>query len=358
MKITSRLVANKRLKHRVVRRMLQPSLLQRMALQLPVYLGASMRGYPRTDAALRDSRLMNQWWYYSIELGKGCVTQGIYPDEIPFLPRIMMAKAGLDGMACLDLGSMEGIMPVLMCRGGARRVVATDAIYHCYRKLLAVQHYYDVRFRFRQVGSMYQLGEKIGRSGSRGFDLINVSGLLYHVYSPFHVLAGVRPLLKPNGLMIISTNITEGTDHSMAFNTFGCYQDEANTFWYLTAPMMEYMLRYFCLEPVDSIYRRREEAGDGKPANGYLSVICRAVGEPELGVHDAWAAESRDKSWEYIDASGLPLSRRLERSSITYGADAPSQSSSLQLADTYLERQIVTAEAPHQSHRLLLDHVK
>ena len=356
MKITSMLAANTRLKHRVVRWMLQPSLLQRIALQSPAYFGSHMRGYPRTEAELRDSRLMTQWWYYSIELRKGCVTRGIYPADIPFLPRILMARAELDGMACLDLGSMEGIIPVLMCRGDARRVVATDAIYHCYRKLLAVQHYYKVRFRFRQVGNMYQLGEKVGTTASHGFDLINVSGLLYHVYSPFHVLAGVRPLLKPNGLMIISTNVTESAGHTMAFNTFGCYQNEANTFWYLSVPMMEYMLRYFCLEPIDSLYRRREDAAEGKPANGYLSVVCRAVEESQLTVEDAWAAESRDKSWEYIDAIGIPLSRRLERSPISYGAGTPSQPSSLHLTDSYLERQIVTAQSENQSHILHLDH--
>lgn len=266
-----------------------------------------------------------------------------------------MAKAELDGMDCLDLGSMEGILPVLMSRRGAKRVLATDAVYHCYRKLLAVQHYHDVRFGFRQVGSMYGLSEKLGKAGSPGFDLINVSGLLYHVYSPFHVLAGVRSLLKPNGIMIISTNVTEDSDHTMAFNTFGGFQKEANTFWYISVPMMEYMLRYFCLEPIDSIYRKRNDAEPGMPDNGYLSVVCRAVDCSDLSVDDPWAAQSRDKSWEYIDAIGMPPWRRLKSSVITYDADSAAQNSPLQLGSTYLDRQITTAQTQTQSHILHLD---
>lgn len=355
MKLTSLLSENMPLKHRAVRWMLQPSLLQRITLQGSAYIGSRMSKYPGTDAALLQSKLMTQWWYYSIELMKGCITKGIYPPEFPFLPRILMAKAELDGMECLDLGSMEGVLPVLMSRRGAKRVLATDAIYHCYRKLLAVQHYHNVRFDFRQVGSMYGLSGKLGRAGSHGFDLINVSGLLYHVYSPFHVLAGVRPLLKPNGIMIVSTNVTETSDHTMAFNTFGGFQKEANTFWYISVPMMEYMLRYFCLEPIDSIYRKRDDAEPGMPENGYLSVVCRAVESSGLTVVDSWAAESRDKSWEYIDAAGMPLLRRLKDSHIAYHVEEPAPDAPFQLAGSYLDRQIVTAQTDSQSHTLHLD---
>ena len=55
--------------------------------------------------------------------------------------RRMLRNCELTGMECLDLGSMEGLMPALMCRGGAGRVVATDALSHCVEKMATVRHY-------------------------------------------------------------------------------------------------------------------------------------------------------------------------------------------------------------------------
>ena len=76
-----------------------------------------------------------------------------------------------------------------------------------YSKMSAVMKYYDVNFSFKRVGALYDLASKIASTQWPGFDLINLSGVLYHVFSPFHVLAGLRPLLKKNGLIIVSTNV-------------------------------------------------------------------------------------------------------------------------------------------------------
>ena len=56
---------------------------------------------------------------------------------------------------------MEGLIPTLMCRQGAKRVIASDATFHCYEKMAAVKRYYDVNFLFRQVGLMYGLSDKL-----------------------------------------------------------------------------------------------------------------------------------------------------------------------------------------------------
>src|SRR5262249_7414959 len=90
------------------------------------------RTYPTDPSALRDSWIYRQWWYYSVELQPGVVTKGQYPDDFPLLPRILMRNCDLHGATCLDLGSMEGLIPVLMHRGRAARVIATDAIDHCH----------------------------------------------------------------------------------------------------------------------------------------------------------------------------------------------------------------------------------
>ena len=272
--------------------------------------------YPKTAENLRTSDIYSQWWYYSIELLPGIITQGLFEDTFPFLPRTILRNCRVSDMECLDLGSMEGLMPVLMARNGARRVLATDAVDHCRDKMAAVQHYHGLSFEYQNVGLMYDLSKKVKGS----FDLINCSGLLYHVFSPLMVLAGLRPLVKRNGLMIVSTNVVHSADYLMEFNNEGRWQDEANTFWYMSVPLLDYVLRYLRLAPLDCIYLPHASIQShvryisDKPS-GYISVACRSVDQPLLTSVDNWMNKSARESWEYqglIDwkrAVGNPVSR-------------------------------------------------
>jgi SAM-dependent methyltransferase len=240
------------------------------------------RRLPATPESMRDSELFNQWWYYSFELAPGVMTGSSFPPDFPLLPRMLLRNADLTGCDCLDIGSVEGLMPILMCRQGARDVIATN-------------------FKFRQIGSLYDVSRKLG---NEGFDLINLSGVLYHVYSPMHVLAGLRPLLKKNGLMIVSTNVVRRQDFSMEFNDRGKLQREATTYWYPSIPLYDYLLRYFKLLPIDCLYH--PYAGDDSTRftrefeSGYLSVVCRATEEPSFDAADTWAPESIADSYESI----------------------------------------------------------
>lgn len=130
------------------------------------------------------------------------IAKGQYESDFPMLPRMMLRQCNLAGADCLDIGSMEALIPVLMRRGGAKRVLATDFGPDCTEKIMAVKAAYKVDFDYQNVGPMDGLHRKI----KGGFDLINCMGLLYHVWS-LHVLAGARPLLRRNGLMIVSTNV-------------------------------------------------------------------------------------------------------------------------------------------------------
>src|SRR6478672_2757905 len=141
-----------------------------------------------------------------------------------------------------------------LCRQGAKTVLATDAIDHCREKMAALRLYYGVEFEFHQVGLMYDLTSKLRKSRRASFDVINLSGLLYHVFSPLMVLAGVRPLLKKNGLMIVSTNVVVDDSFTMHFNKAGRLQDEMNTFWYMSVPTLDYLLRYLKLAAIDCLY--------------------------------------------------------------------------------------------------------
>jgi SAM-dependent methyltransferase len=277
---------------------------------------------------------MQAWWYYTVELLPGVIATGQYPPELPSLPRLMIRRCDLRGMSCLDLGSMEGLIPVLMKRGGAADVLATDAIDHCVEKLEAVQHYYNVKFEYKSVGLMYELDKKLK---GRPFDLIHCSGLLYHVFSPLHVLCGLRPLVKRNGLMIVSTNVVLEDGYTMEFNNAGRMQVERDTFWYPTVKLLDYTLRYLKLRPLECMLVPHKEVHADfrvtfdKPS-GYVSVLCRAVDEPVADEGDEWM-KSAVRSWEYkglIDwelAARQPLSKiqlKTEPSERFYRADTRS----------------------------------
>lgn len=260
------------------------------------------------------------WWYYSVELQPGFVTKGICPPKLPMLPRMLMREVDLRGADCLDIGSMEGLIPAMMHRKGATRILATDAIPHCERKMAALKQAYEVDFEFHRVGLMYDMANKLKDAG--GFDFVNFSGVGYHVFSPMHCLAGLRPLVKRGGLMTVATNVINRDGYTMEYNNRGALQVEANTFWYLSIPMLESMIRYFKLVPIDCLYYPHSAVN---PATyvpgidlGYMAVVCRAVDDDEIVDGDKWAAQSRRLSWEYQTLCDSARMNAQPRSHIAY----------------------------------------
>jgi 2-polyprenyl-3-methyl-5-hydroxy-6-metoxy-1,4-benzoquinol methylase len=305
-------------KRATVRRFAGPVLRRRAALR---YRSGPLRHrYPRTPEELRASALARTWWYYSMELLPGEVVDGQYPPELPLLPRVMLRRCRVEGASCLDLGTVEGLIPVLLARRGARDVLAVDYSNHCVGKLAAVRHYHGVEFDYRTVGLMYRLHRQIRR---RSFDLVNVSGLLYHVFSPLGVLGAVRPLVKRNGLVIVSTNVTLDPGYTMDFNAGGRLQREANTFWYPTVQLLDYMLRYMRLVPIDCLHLPHElsplrEDFVFDKRSGYVSVLCRAVDDPDP---DDWMRESMATSWEHLEGSDWPRAGGAPESAIEYAGE-------------------------------------
>jgi 2-polyprenyl-3-methyl-5-hydroxy-6-metoxy-1,4-benzoquinol methylase len=267
--------------------------------------------------------VINDWWYYSVELAPGVVTKGMDTPQTPMLPRMMLRNCNLNNMECLDIGSMEGLIPAMMVRKGARRVLATDALPHCQKKMDVLRKIYNVNFDFRQIGLLYDLSTKLKDQG--GFDFINLSGVLYHVFSPMHVLAGIRPLLKKNGLMVISTNVMNREGNTLEFNARGSLQAETNTFWYHSVPMLESLIRYFKLVPIDFLFCPHTEVNPYTYVpglnSGYMSVVCRAVDSPEMEAADAWASGSRMSSWEFLSLCNGQMMAGQPQSTISYRTD-------------------------------------
>lgn len=289
--------------------------------------GRVRRAYPRSAEELRESDLLSAWWYYSIELLPGVMTRGQHPHERPMLPRQLLRRADVSGQRCLDVGPMEGLVPVLLAKRGAN-VSAVDFSNHCLGKLEAVKSYHGVDFEYESVGLMYDLGRRLA---SRGFDLINLSGLLYHVFSPLMLLGAVRPLLNRDGVMVVSTYVTLDPAPVMDFNAGGRMWAEGNTFWFPSVALLDYLLRYLRLLPIDCAFTPDSELRDAHHAklgrnahidfgkdSGYLSVACRAVDPLDS---DPWMAESARSSWEYHGLVDWERADARPRSSIGYDSE-------------------------------------
>ena len=303
--------------------------------------------------------LYDAWWYYSVELEPGRIVRGQYDPQLPMLPRLAVRGADAAGAACLDLGTMEGLIPTLWARQGAARVVAADAVDHCKSKLAAVQAAYGVQFEFARVGLMYDLSRKL--PGFGGFDLINLSGLLYHVFSPPHVLAGARPLLKRGGLMVVSTNVVNRRDYTAEWNAGGRLQPELNTFWYLSIPTFEDMLRSFGLRPIDCLYAPHAASGlVADPGHGldtgYLSVVCRA---DDAQPADRWAQGARRASWEFkglydAETAAAQPASDIAYASATLGDGGGAEGLDLFAAANDPRRQVLRAQTLSDGHTLRL----
>ena len=337
-------------------------IVQRVRNSISYRMGLGSPVPTRHDSSLAAAdSLFNIWRYYTIELQPGRFARGIYPDDLPLLPRILLRNCGLTQMDCLDIGTMEGLMPVLMKRGGARRVLALDAEDHCAVKLAAVKQAYEVDFEYRSVGLLYNLAQQLA---GQSFDLINLSGLLYHVFSPLLVLAAVRPLLKRDGLLLVSTNVLLEDSFDAAFNAAGRMQTEANTFWYLSVPLFDYLLRYLKLAPVDCLYVRHADVKRPHARltfdqpSGYLAVVCRAAADvlPQAG--DAWMRNSAQTSWEFQGVVDWTQAKRQPRSKIRYRSPAHEymrpEAKSIDLWATVSGSSPVQAVASHDAHVLRL----
>jgi hypothetical protein len=152
--------------------------------------------------------------------------------------------------------------------------------------------------------------------------------------------------------MVVSTNVVNRQDYTAEWNAGGRLQPETNTFWYLSIPTFEDMLRYFRLRPVDCLYTRHS-AGHGLPNahgldTGYLSVLCRATDEET--VSDRWSMASRAQSWEVRGLCDFQRAAQQARSTVA-GPDAD-----LRLFEAAQDpaRQVISAGRPQDGHTLML----
>lgn len=249
------------------------------------------------DSAL--DRILAMPWYSAVELAPGVFTRGDNHKNVGITRRLFQ-RCGVRGRRCLDIGAMEGVIATRLARMGGH-VVATDAA-DLTTKINAVKAAYNAEFSyFPSVGSMNLVDRLTDRHiprlngrpvGDHCFDLVVCSGVLYHVWSPLHVLAAVRSLMRPGALTVIETAFIHSTSHHMAFNyqPAGHLYDHWSNSWFVSDSLLDHLLRLMHLRPIDCLHMS-PGAASGPGDVGRIAVICRAIDEPladprESQMHD------------------------------------------------------------------------
>lgn len=155
-------------------------------------------------------------------------------DALGWLP------SDLSGQRVADVGCFSGAMSLVMADRGAHVTAVDEVPEHLEQartlvELLAVEGVETVE------ASLYSLHEHVPPAS---FDIVLLSGVLYHLSDMLAGLIAVQQLLKPGGTVLIQTNAVENFDASYA--NFGRFY--AGWWWQPTALCIQDMCEFAGLE--------------------------------------------------------------------------------------------------------------
>lgn len=220
-------------------------------------------------AAAVDNLMLDGNWYHAIELKPGVYTPGFKFPNIA-MTRRMLKGCEVAGATCLDVGAMDGFVSALLARRGAARVFACDR----YNRRSQI----DIVARSLGININYLSGVSIGDVRriapslmDNPFDLIVLSGVLYHMYDPMSGLGLIRSMVRPGGIVVVETQAIKSKEMVSYFNANGSIADDCHNYWNMSVELLDYLLRYFRLKALDCCYYEM-------PGNAVrISVACEAV---------------------------------------------------------------------------------
>lgn len=252
-------------------------------------LGESLQSlsiFASEQAVTEEHGVESEQWYYSVEVRPGVYTHGRDHANIS-VTRALLRGVTWEGHECLDIGTQEGLIPTLLRRGAARRVVAYDVVDRSPRIEL-LRATYGADFEYVAGMPLHRLPPSLDARGGRFFDLVVFSGVLYHVINPLGALATVRGLCKPGGLLLVETAAIQHEEPKLILNaaakTYG-HAVQANYFIASTT-WLDYALRMLGLRPLAVRY-----IGSSAPSSiNRVAVLCRSEPRPcPLDPSDDWA---------------------------------------------------------------------
>lgn len=185
------------------------------------------------------------WWYHRMELDEGLVTPGAHGDNLIPVAHLLRNVA-LAGARCLDIGTMDGKMAFFMEREGAAEVLAVDGV--AKDTVPALSEVFGSSVRYRSGFVLERLPELLASEGL--FDFVLCSGVAYHVYSPFDLVAHVRWLLRNRGLAIFETAAIRDDTHCHLSLNRGDHYREFTTLWIPTTACFRYMLEFMAFRVI------------------------------------------------------------------------------------------------------------
>jgi SAM-dependent methyltransferase len=261
--------------------------------------------FPSTSEALTASPLLKQYWYYAVEFLPGVITPG--QGHLNFgLTRRLFGKCDVADRSVLDIGTMEAAILILAHRRSAKRMVGVDAD-NFREKINAVKHYTGAEFEYFPGLTHGQTLPFLKQHNLTNFDVVVLSGLLYHCFGPLHTLAMARSLVRTGGLMIVETWSAHNDELAMFFNSRGRFSKDPSTFFVPTVPLLDYVLRFFKLLPIDWNYGQLAQVASIRTSR--VAIACRAINE--VAGADDWMEKATGMcdyrtliDWDAVDKEG------------------------------------------------------
>ena len=238
-----------------------------------------------------QSDIMNKNWYYQIEVEKGVFTPGFKFGNFA-LTRRLLRNIDTEGVEFLDIGTQEAVIPILLKKSGASKVVAYDR-FNKSDQINFLKDRYNVDFDYIHGIQLDALPKTLDETHGRFFDVVVFSGVLYHMINPMGLLALVRGLCKSNGLFVIETAVMNRLDQCLLFNGNGkLYGKKSSNYFVPTTGWLEYTLRMLGLEPLEAVYM--DKASKTKVIR--LAILCRSHADPcPSDKKDAWVHQIHHK---------------------------------------------------------------
>lgn len=275
-------------------------------------------------------QLFDQYWYYTMEMARGVWSPGTRQYANIALTRQLLSGVDVTGARCLDIGTMEGLVPVLLKRRGAASVTAIDG-QDCTDKIDAVKRAFGVDFDYVPGIDMATFPGFLERQKARlleqdpsaeyGYDVVVLSGVLYHVYSPMQVLAVARSALRQGGIMVVETGANFSRSFDMKYNFDGQkYIGDWTNCWYVSVGLLDHMMRFFKLQPLECNHLRMPRLRHHvkrMPRVTRVGVTCRAIPEILVGKGETLMREST-KHFGYRASFDEGLVTRKDTSLVPY----------------------------------------
>jgi tRNA (mo5U34)-methyltransferase len=230
---------------------------------------------PITDAKLILEMIGRlEHWYHQIELAPDIMTPGVHPSrqELARLDSIGL-PTDCRRLRVLDIGCRDGFFSFEMEKRGAE-VVAADYANPKSTGFGIAAEILGSRLTY-QVRNVYNVHPE--RDGV--FDIILFLGLLYHLRNPMLAIDHVRSVLKPSGLLFVTTHLAsaaEVRDMGLPVWQFlprDSFAGDSTNKWVPNLSGLTLALEESSLKVLDAL---------APPVDSFAYVCAQAVGDDDL----------------------------------------------------------------------------